>query len=276
MYLFFSQQINEQVVVASICDEPPPLWAVALFHYFTVLTYANSAVNPVLYAFLSENFRKTFVSSLHCQQGMPGAAVFDNGARAGGLGGGQINGGGLYVGRRLAQLGQLLISGVGLRRSSSTTVAGPGLRNRLATANDRLATAAVAVAGDNVEMQRMTDANFLIQQQEPHHPSTTLKRPGRWASAIKQHWFGGVERRHPETDQSVGKGLPGTVVPHLIVDAGVSPTASRRTAAANSAFDLPAKPVKLFLSPIDDFGMTDIERTTTTTRLDGDFLVEID
>ena len=53
-------------VIGSLLDETPPRWAIATFQYFTALTYANSAVNPVLYAFLSENYRKTFAASFQC------------------------------------------------------------------------------------------------------------------------------------------------------------------------------------------------------------------
>jgi 7 transmembrane receptor (rhodopsin family) len=39
---------------------------VQLFQLITFLSYANSAVNPILYAFLSENFRKTFARAFGC------------------------------------------------------------------------------------------------------------------------------------------------------------------------------------------------------------------
>jgi len=38
----------------------------SLFQIITVLSYANSACNPILYAFLSENFRKTFARAFGC------------------------------------------------------------------------------------------------------------------------------------------------------------------------------------------------------------------
>ncbi|XP_059149128.1 uncharacterized protein LOC131936237 [Physella acuta] len=37
-----------------------------LFHGFTILSYANSMLNPFLYAFLSDNFRKSFVKAFKC------------------------------------------------------------------------------------------------------------------------------------------------------------------------------------------------------------------
>ena len=46
-------------------DRQPPFLQ-ELFSTITIFSYANSALNPVLYAFLSENFRKSFVSSFKC------------------------------------------------------------------------------------------------------------------------------------------------------------------------------------------------------------------
>ncbi len=37
-----------------------------IFQAFTVLSYANSTLNPLLYAFLSENFRKSFIKAFKC------------------------------------------------------------------------------------------------------------------------------------------------------------------------------------------------------------------
>ena len=42
------------------------LWEVLLFNACTVLTFANSMMNPLLYNFLSENFRKSFVKAFTC------------------------------------------------------------------------------------------------------------------------------------------------------------------------------------------------------------------
>lgn len=43
-----------------------PNWARLVFQIITILSYANSALNPVLYAFLSENFRQTFIKAFQC------------------------------------------------------------------------------------------------------------------------------------------------------------------------------------------------------------------
>jgi len=44
-------------------EGPLPVWAIALYQGVTVLSYTNSAVNPVLYAFLTDNFRRTVAES---------------------------------------------------------------------------------------------------------------------------------------------------------------------------------------------------------------------
>ena len=43
-----------------------PAWTMMLFQAFTILSYVNSMLNPVLYAFLSENFRKSFIKAFRC------------------------------------------------------------------------------------------------------------------------------------------------------------------------------------------------------------------
>ena len=47
-------------------DHKTQEWEIYLFNGFTVLSYANSMLNPVLYAFLSENFRRSFVKAFQC------------------------------------------------------------------------------------------------------------------------------------------------------------------------------------------------------------------
>ena len=37
-----------------------------MFQGFTILSYANSAINPVLYAFTNENFREAFINAFKC------------------------------------------------------------------------------------------------------------------------------------------------------------------------------------------------------------------
>ncbi|KAK7112310.1 somatostatin receptor type 2-like [Littorina saxatilis] len=41
-------------------------WKIVLFNVFTVMTFANSMFNPLLYAFLSDNFRKSFKKAFKC------------------------------------------------------------------------------------------------------------------------------------------------------------------------------------------------------------------
>ena len=40
--------------------------AITLFRIFTLMSYSNSMLNPLLYAFLSDNFRKSFIKAFHC------------------------------------------------------------------------------------------------------------------------------------------------------------------------------------------------------------------
>ena len=50
-------------VVGTFLDGPLPFWAIAMYQVVTLLSYTNSAVNPVLYAFLTDNFRRTLAES---------------------------------------------------------------------------------------------------------------------------------------------------------------------------------------------------------------------
>lgn len=47
---------------------PLPTWSVYLFQFFTVLTYSNSAINPLLYAFTNDSFKKAFVAACRCSR----------------------------------------------------------------------------------------------------------------------------------------------------------------------------------------------------------------
>lgn len=47
---------------------PLPSWSVYLFQFFTVLTYSNSAINPLLYAFTNDSFKKAFVAACRCSR----------------------------------------------------------------------------------------------------------------------------------------------------------------------------------------------------------------
>lgn len=42
-----------------------------LFNFLTILNYANSALNPLLYAFLSVTFRRNFAQLFRCQRFIP-------------------------------------------------------------------------------------------------------------------------------------------------------------------------------------------------------------
>jgi len=48
-----------------------PGWKVFMFQLFTILTYANSAVNPLLYVFVNENFRQNCTSAVSCRSRPP-------------------------------------------------------------------------------------------------------------------------------------------------------------------------------------------------------------
>ena len=41
-------------------------WKLTMYQCFTVLSYANSMVNPCLYAFTNENFRESFINAFRC------------------------------------------------------------------------------------------------------------------------------------------------------------------------------------------------------------------
>ncbi|XP_052780009.1 somatostatin receptor type 2-like [Mya arenaria] len=47
-------------------DTNVPDWQIYMFSAFTVLSFANSMINPLLYAFLSEVFRKSFMKAFNC------------------------------------------------------------------------------------------------------------------------------------------------------------------------------------------------------------------
>ena len=47
-------------------QERPTLWRIVMFQAFNLMTYANSMLNPLLYNFLSDNFRKSFTKAFKC------------------------------------------------------------------------------------------------------------------------------------------------------------------------------------------------------------------
>ena len=49
-----------------------PGWKVLVFQLFTVLSYANSAVNPLLYVFVNENFRQNCLAAIRRVPGVRG------------------------------------------------------------------------------------------------------------------------------------------------------------------------------------------------------------
>ena len=53
-----------QITMLYFTGMPP--WLKVLYQLITILSYANSAVNPILYAFLSDNFRRTFARAFRC------------------------------------------------------------------------------------------------------------------------------------------------------------------------------------------------------------------
>src|SRR6218665_1068665 len=56
-----------QVHIIFVGAQLPP-WSVDLFQFFTVLTYSNSAINPLLYAFTNDSFKKAFVAACRCSR----------------------------------------------------------------------------------------------------------------------------------------------------------------------------------------------------------------
>ncbi|KAK2185333.1 hypothetical protein NP493_240g06001 [Ridgeia piscesae] len=55
-----------QVALTFADPSDVPRWSIQLFQVITVMSYANSVLNPLLYAFLSDNFRKSFIKAFEC------------------------------------------------------------------------------------------------------------------------------------------------------------------------------------------------------------------
>lgn len=47
-------------------DQQVQAWKILLYQVLTLLSYTNSMLNPILYAFLSDNFRKSFMKAFRC------------------------------------------------------------------------------------------------------------------------------------------------------------------------------------------------------------------
>lgn len=62
-----------QVSQIALINSPPDICKtkleIALFVMVNCLAYSNSAINPVLYAFLSDNFKKSFIKACTCATG---------------------------------------------------------------------------------------------------------------------------------------------------------------------------------------------------------------
>lgn len=58
--------LGQLYIVLNYSNSPRSDFAVAAMLIASCLSYANSAVNPVLYAFLSENFKKSFAKAFSC------------------------------------------------------------------------------------------------------------------------------------------------------------------------------------------------------------------
>ena len=53
-------------VSLSLMTSRPPWWLLAAMHVVTMLSYANSMLNPLLYAAFNENFRVGFARACRC------------------------------------------------------------------------------------------------------------------------------------------------------------------------------------------------------------------
>ena len=51
-------------MIGTFVHGPLPGWAIVLYQVVTLLSYTNSAINPALYAFLTDNFRRTLAESI--------------------------------------------------------------------------------------------------------------------------------------------------------------------------------------------------------------------
>src|SRR6218665_629999 len=55
-----------QVHLVINLGDPLPTWKIYLFQLLTILTYTNSAINPVLYGYTNDNFKAAFAGAFRC------------------------------------------------------------------------------------------------------------------------------------------------------------------------------------------------------------------
>ena len=75
VYLFcwLPYWVLQITLIAAVYKIPHNSFKIFVFFFTSVLSYINSAVNPILYAFLSDNFKKSFIKATVC-------LIQDNGA----------------------------------------------------------------------------------------------------------------------------------------------------------------------------------------------------
>lgn len=66
-------QISNPLLQVALIFTPPnecqPIVSFTIFLFAGFLSYSNSAMNPILYAFLSDNFKKSFLKACTCAAG---------------------------------------------------------------------------------------------------------------------------------------------------------------------------------------------------------------
>lgn len=70
--------VFQVLLVVSPPKQKLPIWQVYIFQVFTILSYANSMINPLLYAFTNENFREAFINAFKCAADPLGGASANN------------------------------------------------------------------------------------------------------------------------------------------------------------------------------------------------------
>ncbi|XP_054142645.1 neuropeptides B/W receptor type 2-like, partial [Melozone crissalis] len=67
VFLFCWTSFNLATIVALTTDLPQTSMVIGISYFITSLSYANSCLNPFLYAFLDDSFRKSFRKLLECR-----------------------------------------------------------------------------------------------------------------------------------------------------------------------------------------------------------------